>query len=605
MNSLIIGTAGHIDHGKSTLIKAMNGFDGDEMALEKAKGITIDLSFSNLSSADTNIAFIDVPGHEKLVKTMISGAFAFSACLFVVDINEGLKAQSVEHLQILRLLDVENIILVLSKCDLCEDINSRQSVILADIERLGVKVSQIFHTSIKNQKSIDALKAYLFTLPAKQSAPNALFRYYIDRVFTLKGVGAVVTGSLNEGAVSVGEKIFCLDLGRDLQVKNIQIHDRDTPSAAAFNRVALNLNCDYKELKKGFLLSKKGFFKPFKDADAVFLGEIKGKKSVLFCVGSKAVSAKISLLESCGEGRNFVHFEFEKPMFLCFNERFIILENSRFAGGGRILNPINEPLKKPQKIKLLQMLEKMDFAAAFEFLKSTHKFGFGLLSSYQRFKLPHDEALRVAKGLKNAFVDEKAFNVYDIAVCGEIEEFVHFVLQKNEYAMLSPHFLAARLGWASENLCEFVLKKMSAKLDFEGGIYFKKGINFEKLEMKNHDALFERLKFEGATPAAPYNIYEFLEIDRAKGDGMMKKLTKNGLVVRLAHNLFVEKSALDAMERDCLALLKTHPLDVSAMKTHFKFSRKYAIAYLEWLDKHPQVVKMGEKRLLKVSVNEN
>ena len=110
MNSLIIGTAGHIDHGKSSLIKAMNGFDGDELALEKEKGITINLSFSHLQNAQgANIAFIDVPGHENLVKTMISGAFSFSVCLFVVDINEGLKAQSVEHLQILRLLGCDTL----------------------------------------------------------------------------------------------------------------------------------------------------------------------------------------------------------------------------------------------------------------------------------------------------------------------------------------------------------------------------------------------------------------------------------------------------------------------------------------------------------------
>ena len=131
MNSLIIGTAGHIDHGKSSLIKAMNGFDGDELALEKEKGITINLSFSHLQNAQgANIAFIDVPGHENLIKTMISGAFSFSVCLFVVDINEGLKAQSVEHLQILRLLGCESIVLVLSKCDLCENIAEKKEEIL-------------------------------------------------------------------------------------------------------------------------------------------------------------------------------------------------------------------------------------------------------------------------------------------------------------------------------------------------------------------------------------------------------------------------------------------------------------------------------------------
>ena len=603
VNSLIIGTAGHIDHGKSALIKAMNGFDGDELVLEKEKGITINLSFSNLSAGDKNIAFIDVPGHENLVKTMISGAYAFSACLFVVDINEGLKAQSVEHLQILKLLGCENVILVLSKTDLCENTSEREREILADLAPFGVRIPRIFRTSINDKASIDALKAYLFTLGAKQNNEKLIFRYYIDRVFTLKGIGTVVTGTLNEGRVVLNEKVLCLDANKELTIKNIQIHEQNVSEAGAFNRVALSLNCDYKELKKGFLLSKKGFFRGFKEADAlVFAKDLAHKSSVLFCVGARQVGAKVSILKAFDDEKCFAHFEFDKPLFLCFDERFILLANSRFKGGGRILNPISEPLKKDAKIKLLNFLEQRDFLGAFNLLKSVHKFGFGLISSYQRFKLLQNEALSLAKSLENAFVDEKECNVYDTSVCENIKEFVRFTLAKNEFAMLSANLLATRLGWASVGLCEFVLSAMKKELDFEGGIYFKKGMSFEKLERKNHDTLYETLKKEGIKPTAPYNLYDFLELDRAKGDAMLKKLTKNGLVVRLAHNLFIEKNALLSLEKSCFELLQRAPLDIQAMKEHFKLSRKYAIAYLEWLDKNEQIAKIGEKRVLKTSV---
>lgn len=602
MNSLIIGTAGHIDHGKSALIKAMNGFDGDELALEKEKGITINLSFSNLSAGDKNIAFIDVPGHENLVKTMISGAYAFSACLFVVDINEGLKAQSVEHLQILRLLGCENVILVLSKADLCESADEREREILAQIAPFSVQISRVFRTSINDEASINALKNYLFTLNAKKSDERLIFRYYIDRVFTLKGIGTVVTGSLAEGCVALNEKVLCLDTNKELIIKSIQIHEQNVSEAGAFNRVALSLNCDYKELKKGFLLSKKGFFRGFKEADAVvFAKDLAHKSSVLLCVGARQVSARVSILRAFDE-KFFVHFEFDKPLFLCFDERFILLENSRFKGGGRVLNPISEPLKKEQKIKLLNFLEQRDFLDTFNLLKSVHKFGFGLISSYQRFKLLQNEALSIAKSLENTFVDEKECNVYDTSVYESVKEFVRFTLTKNEFAMLSAHLISTRLGWASVGLCEFVLKSMQRELDFEGGIYFKKGMSFEKLERKNHDALYEMLKKEGIKPTAPYNLYDFLELDRTKGDAMMKKLTKNGLVVRLAHNLFIEKNALLSLEKACFELLQRAPLDIQTMKEHFKLSRKYAIAYLEWLDKNEQIIKIGEKRVLKTSV---
>ncbi len=665
MNSLIIGTAGHIDHGKSSLIKALNGFEGDTLALERQRGITMELSFSHLSGGEANIAFIDVPGHENLVKTMISGAFAFSVCLFVVDINEGLKAQSVEHLRILGLLGCKDIILVLSKCDLCEDASEREGRILKDIEPFKMRILRTFCTSIKDEASIDSLKSYLFTLKARSSDERLLFRYYIDRVFTLKGIGTVVTGSLNEGRVSVDERIFCLDLGKDLLVKNVQIQGENVPSAVAFNRVALSLNCDYKLLKKGFLLSKKGFFRGFKEADAVvFGGDFKGKNSLLFCVGSRQVSAKMTILREF-EGKFYVHFDFDKALFLSFDERFILLENSRFRGGGRILNPIIEPLKKEQKIKFLSLLERASeglnlnenlggalnlnenfgensneiqgenssnvlnsnensnnalnlnknsskfqnensnktlenaFLPVFEFLKATHKLGFGLLSSYQRFKLLHSEALSVAKSLKNAFVDEKELNVYDLNAGEKIKEFTRFLLAKNDYAMLSANLLSTKLGWASEAFCEFVLRQMPAELDFEGGIYFKKGMSFEKVQSKNHDELYFTLKKEGIKPTAPYNLYDFLELDRTQGDSLLKRLTKNGLVVRLAHNLFIEKSALAGLEKACLKLLETQALDIRAMKEHFGLSRKYAIAYLEWLDKHEKITKVGEKRVLK------
>ena len=600
MNSLIIGTAGHIDHGKSSLIKAMNGFDGDELALEKEKGITINLSFSHLQNAQgANIAFIDVPGHENLIKTMISGAFSFSVCLFVVDINEGLKAQSVEHLQILRLLGCESIVLVLSKCDLCENIAEKKEEILKNLKPFKMQILNSFCTSIKDESSIDELKHFLFTLKTKPNDVRLVFRYYIDRVFTLKGIGTVVTGSLNEGCVELNEKIFCLDINKDLLVKNVQIQGQNVSKASAYNRVALSLNCDYKELKKGFLLSKKGFFKGFKEADGVvFAKDLPNKSTVLFCVGSRQVSAKMTLLKEFDE-KYFVHFDFEKTVFLCFDERFILLENSRLKAGGRILNPVSEPLKKEQKIQLLNLLEVKDFLSSFEFLKSTHKLGFGLLSSYQRFKLTHSDALVLAKSLNNVFVDEKELNVYDLNCVQNIKEFVYFLLSKNEYAMLSPNLLSLRLGWASEALCEFVLKSMSKELDFEGGIYFKKGMSFEKLERKNHDALYEILKKEGIKPTAPYNLYDFLELDRAKGDAMLKKLTKNGLVVRLAHNLFIEKSALMGLEKACLELLKSQALDIKTVKEHFKLSRKYAIAYLEWLDKNDKIIKDGETRRLR------
>ncbi|WP_317363874.1 selenocysteine-specific translation elongation factor [Campylobacter helveticus] len=595
---LIIGTAGHIDHGKTSLIKALNGFEGDTLKEEKERQITLSLSFSSLENESKKLSFIDTPGHKDLLKMMISGAFAFSVCLFVVDINEGLKAQSLEHLSVLELLGVKDLILVLSKCDLCEDIEGKTQEILQELSFTPLKV---FHTSTHSNLGIEALKSYLFSLEEKSSDTALILRFYIDRVFSLKGIGTIVTGSLNEGEIALKEKIICLDTQKELIVKNIQNHDSNLDKIKAPARVALSLNCDYKNLQKGFLLSKKGFFKPFLQIEAYIKALNLNNQNYIFCVGTKQLEAQIHILKELDKGQYFAQIRFKKPMYLCFDEKFILLENGRVKGGGVVLNPVNEPLGKKLKLELLTLLYHKDFLNAFKLLKNAHKKGFGLLSSYQRFKLSHEQALNLAKELKEAFIDTKNYNIYDLSCVNLLETHIDKILEKNPYAMLSAHSLALRNAWASEGICAFALENMSI-LEFKNGIFFKKGVEFEKLQEKNSNALYEKIKAQALQVQAPYNLYESLELDRKSGDLMLKKLTKEGLVVRLAHNLFVEKSALLAFKEQMLNLLKATPLDVQTMKNKFNFSRKYAIAYLEFLDLDERIIKKDEKRFLKSNI---
>ncbi|EAI4331234.1 selenocysteine-specific translation elongation factor [Campylobacter upsaliensis] len=594
---LIIGTAGHIDHGKTSLIKALNGFEGDTLKEEQERQITLSLSFSSLEKEGKKLSFIDTPGHKDLLKTMISGAFALNACLFVVDINEGLKAQSLEHLSVLELLGVKDLILVLNKCDLCEDIDAKTKEIAA---QLSLKPLKIFHTSVRSNLGIESLKNYLFSLQEKESK-EAIFHFYIDRVFSLKGVGTIVTGSLNEGEIALKEKIICLDTQKELIVKNIQNHDSNLDQIKAPARVALSLNCDYKNLQKGFLLSKKGFFKPFLQIEAYVKAPNLANQNYVFCVGTKQLEAKIHILKELKVGEYYAEIRFKKPMYLCFDERFILLENGRVKGGGVVLNPVSEPLNKELKLRLLDLLLNKDFLSAFDLLKNAHKKGFGLLSSYQRFKLSHTQALNVANNLQNAFIDEKNYNIYDTSSINLLQNSIHKILAKNPYAMLSAHSLALRNVWASEGICAFALENMSI-LEFKNGIFFKKGVEFEKLQEKNSNALYEKIKAQALQVQAPYNLYESLELDRKSGDLMLKKLTKEGLVVRLSHNLFVDKATLLSFKEELLNLLKNTSLDVQTMKTNFHFSRKYAIAYLEYLDLDERIIKKDEKRFLKSNI---
>ena len=604
--SLIIGTAGHIDHGKTALIKELNGFEGDKLEEEQKRGITIDLSFSNLSKNGENIAFIDVPGHENLIKTMISGAYGFDACLFVVAANDGLMPQSLEHLEVLNILGVRSLIVALTKCDLAsaELIEQRKGEIYAAAQNYkNLQILEIFPVSIKDSASIDELRNYLFTLKAANREQEGVFRYYIDRVFSLKGIGNVVTGTVIEGSVSKNEKLFNYDAGKEAQVRSVQSHDKFVDRAGVSSRVALNLTgIELNNLKKGQLLSKKGFFRGFREIDAiVFARELTHGQSVTFCVGAKAAPAK-ALVLSEKEGGIFATFKFERDMFLKFDEPFVLIANGRVIGGGRVLNAVSEPMKKSSKISFLNALLKKDFVSAFAMLKDTHKNGFGIISAYQRFGLNHEEAVAIAKQAPNVFVDEKALNIYDLSAVDRIKSAVKFMIEKNEFAVFSATSISLKLSWASESIAQKALDELESAgaIIKNDGVYTKTGVDMSKLKIRLEEKIYEILQSGNLAPLAPYNIYDELEIDRVSGDNALKKLTGIGRVVRLAHNLFVTSKALNEALAKLKAIIAAQGfVNVTNAKEALNLSRKYIIAYLEQLDLDPNIVKNGIDRVLK------
>ena len=604
--SLIIGTAGHIDHGKTALIKELNGFEGDNLEEEKKRGITIDLSFSNLSKNDENIAFIDVPGHENLIKTMISGAYGFDACLFVVAANDGLMPQSLEHLEILNLLGVKSIIVALTKCDLVDEatINLRKKEIRDEISKFkNLQILEIFVVSIKDKASIDELRNYLFTLKAKKRDEEGVFRYYIDRVFSLKGIGNVVTGTVIEGGVSKNEKLFNYDAGKEVLVRSVQSHDKFVDSAGVSSRVALNLTgIELSELKKGQLLSKKGFFRGFREVDAVVTAKnLIHSQSVTFCVGAKNVPAKVLIL-SQKDDSYFVSFKFQSDMFLKFDEAFVLISDARVIGGGRVLNPVLEPLKKAGKILFLASLLKHDFVEAFSILKEAHKNGFGIISSYQRFGLNHEEAINVAKKVSNVFVDEKALNIYDLSAVERIKSAIQFMIEKNEFAVFSAQSISLKLAWASQNLAQKALDELESAnlIAKDSGVYTKKGVDLSKLKVRLEEKIYEILESGKLAPTAPYNIYDDLEIDRVSGDNALKKLTAMGRVIRLEHNLFITRNSLKmALDKLRVIIKEQGFVNVTNAKDVLNLSRKYIIAYLEQLDLESDIMKQGNDRVFR------
>ncbi|WP_421716659.1 selenocysteine-specific translation elongation factor [Arcobacter arenosus] len=607
MNNYIIGTCGHIDHGKTALIKALNGYEGDSTNEEKQRGITIDLSFSNLSNETQNIAFIDVPGHEKLVKNMIAGAFSFDCVMIVVSASEKIMPQTIEHLEILNLLGVKNAILTITKKDLVEEEELPKIVeeIESFVKEFDFNILFTTAVSIYDENSINELKEKLFTLNANTKVEENFFRYYVDRIFSAPGAGTIVTGTVLGKPIEVNEKVFICDIKKDVKIKNLQVHGVDIEVSNISNRTAINLaGVKSSEIKKGFLISKKGFLRGFNSVDISFRA-LKGRKlkhnqNYSIFIGSKKVEGKTLLFNNQNEAENgFAILKLNEDIFSIYKEKIIIREGNHTIAGGKILNPIIDPMKKSQKLELLKVLEKGDIDEAYKILLNAHKKGLGLVSSAQRFALSHEKALEYAKGLDNCFIDEKALVLYPIETKEKIVDIIKQIYRKNQFALLSNSSLALKMKWASESFIDLALNQLLEEnfLEKDGSLYKNKNI---KIDIKNslEEIILQRLEEEGLTPTAPYNIYEEMDLDRKTGDDILKSLCAKKAVVRLQHNLFVHSRVLTDIVKVMKNIITTDGyIDIQNFKEKFPLSRKYLITYLDYLDNFSQIKKDGNKRV--------
>lgn len=608
MSNIIIGTAGHIDHGKTALIRALNGFEGDSTNEEKQRGITIDLSFSNLTRAERNIAFIDVPGHEKLIKNMIAGAFGFDYVMLVVSAKEGLMPQTIEHIEILSLLGIKNLILVITKKDLVDEkmLKEQEAKIVEFLNEFEFNIKFIKAVSIYDEKSIEDLKNTLFTISNSTKNEENFFRFYVDRVFSVKGSGTVVTGTVLGKKIELEEKVFIPHLQKETKIKNIQVHNQNAIEANISSRAALNLSSvDINSLQRGDIITKKGFLRGFDTIDISFKC-LKNKKlnhnqTYTLFIGAKKIDAKVLLFDSLTSLEDgFATLKMDEKIFTVFGEKVILRSANDTICGGVILNPIYDPMNKNQKRDLLKNLYKRDFKNAFKILLEAHKRGLGVVSSTQRFALSHDESLEFANSLEDVFVDKKELVIYPLKTKDEIVEFIKNIYIKNSYALLSSSSINLRVPWASIEFINSALDDLvqNGFLVKEGQLYKNANIK-EDITKELENIFLERLKSEDITPTAPYNIYDDLDIDRKLGDDILKSLTAKKDVIRLQHNLFIHSQSLNKIIKSMREIIKQDGfIEIFNFKQRFDLSRKYLVCYLDYLDNFSDIKKVENRRVL-------
>lgn len=607
MSNIIIGTAGHIDHGKTALIHALNGFEGDTTNEEKQRGITIDLSFSNLSKGQQNIAFIDVPGHEKLVKNMIAGAFGFDYVMLVVSASEGIKPQTIEHIEIINLLGLKEIIVVITKKDLVtlDELELQKESILEFLKEFDFDIKFISCVSIYDENSIEKLKTQLFSIKNSIKQEENFFRFYIDRIFSPKGFGTVVTGTILGKKCELDEKVFICQTQKETKIKNIQVHNQNVLEANISNRAALNLqNIDANSLNKGDLITKKGYIRGFDGIDISFKC-LKNKKlnhnqTYTLFIGAKKVDVKVLLFDCISSLENgFATLKANEQLFTVFEEKVILRSGNETICGGKVLNPIIDPMRKNQKRNLLEFLEKRDFVNAYKQLLEVHKKGLGIISSTQRFALSHEKAIEFAQNMEDVFVDTKNLIIYSLSTKEEIKKFIKDIYTKNSYALLSNASINLRLKWASQAFIQTALDELeNEKFLIKDGLLYKNANIKEDFAKDLENIVLNRVKIEDVTPTAPYNIYDELDLDRKLGDDIFKTLTSKKQLIRLQHNIFIHFESLNKIIKAMREIIKEDGyIEIHNFKQRFDLSRKYLVCYLDYLDNFSDIKKLDTKRV--------
>jgi len=354
--SIIVGTAGHIDHGKTALVRALTGIDADRLPEEKRRGITIDIGFADLDLGDVCIGFVDVPGHERFVKNMLAGAHGIDLVALVIAADESVMPQTREHFDICRLLGVNKGIVVLTKKDLVDEelLQLAKAEAEALIKGSFLEGAPTIAVSSRTNEGIDELKNALRAIGSSVARRSAGYvtRLPIDRSFTMKGFGAVITGTLIAGEIKEGDELELLPEQMRVRVRGVQVHGSSVKTAFAGQRTAINLGgIESAAIERGMVLAPAGRLRPTRIVDAAvqILDDaprgLRSRQRVRIHVGAAEVFARVRVLEDAGEikpgAKGFAQFRFESPVVAVLGDRFIIRAYSPqiTIGGGVVLDP--------------------------------------------------------------------------------------------------------------------------------------------------------------------------------------------------------------------------------------------------------------------------
>lgn len=629
MQRVIIGTAGHIDHGKTTLLTALTGTDCDRWAEEKARGITIDLGFAHLESDDLQIGFIDVPGHERFLHNALAGLGGIRLALLVVAADEGVKPQTREHLAILTLLSIPRILVILTKSDLVDD--ELRELAQLEVEELLETTpfagAPILAVSSTTGDGIDALRETLIEA-ARASATEAPvelpLRLPIDRAFHLKGLGVVVTGTLVTGSIAVGENARVL-LGSDdvpVRARSLQVHGQSRDRALAGERTALQLTgVDLEQVARGAQITSGDVFAASKTFCARFTlladapEAIDGFVPVRLHLFSSESVGQLRPLEGALEpgDSGWVEIRLAEPLVGIRGDRFIIRRPSpaQTWGGGVIFDPHWRRRRGKLLTAALDALDDDDRALrlwvseagerGIEAAQLTRRLGVDAAAVESRLRAiaKTGRLLKVAGGGGFRFLAPES--VARVIARGKrvLEDFL--AVNRLARGMPKAQFLGQILHPKARDLGGVYLDWLRAEnvVAPSGDVVNPPGrtVELTSEESKLATVLLAAIEAEGLTPPSPGAFAERLDTKPQIVDGVIRYLHDQNKLATLPGGLIIATAAVDKLRLD-IADAGWESFSVGTFKDRFGLSRKWAIPLLEHLDSIGATRRVGDARQL-------
>ena len=631
MRRVVIGTAGHIDHGKTSLLEALTGIDCDRWAEEKARGITIDLGFAHLEQRDAargdlQIGFVDVPGHERFLHNALAGLGGIRLMLLVVAADEGVKPQTREHLAICSLLEIPHGLVVLTKRDLVDEdlLELAQLEVEEELEGTSFAGAETVAVSSITGEGIDELRQRLLELArevAVRGAAGQPFRLPVDRAFQLRGLGAIVTGTLISGRVEAGQTLRVQPRGAAARVRSLQVHGESRKSAEAGERTALQLTgVDLESLARGEQLVTPDTFADTRSvcADFTLLADSPDPLTtfvpVRFHLYSSEVVGKLRPLGTAplapGESGP-VEIRLSQPVVAVRGDRFIIRRPSPAAtlGGGRILDPrwrrrrgrsltaALTAIEDPDKALELWVAETGERGAAAAELAPRLGTTTGELAADLDRLTAANRLLRVESGRGRRWIAPEMCR--RVMARGKQALSEYFRDDRLARGMPKAQFLGRVLSRRAADLADVYLGWLAAEkiLVVDGDMVNRPGreVKLSGEESKLSRAVLAEIESGGLAPPAPGELRAALGVKPQILEGVQRYLVEQRKLVRLPSGMILAASAVGRLRRDLVAS-GWDEFKVSQFKDRFDLSRKWAIPLLEHLDSIGATRRVGDLR---------